>query len=453
MKEVSNDYIKNSEDIITTYGPSYSNKIDKEPPIINIKQKTYTIKAGDDISFLKDVTASDIIDGNVTNKINSNINEIDFSKEGIKKIEYTVSDSSGNVATEYVYVTVKEDNTDLIRFGQVGIILILIIACIFLTRYLRSIKLERRFSKYTINSSKNKSISLFDNIYLSYIDFINKLSKTLSKSKFISDRSKRYEKYTTAFDIKDTFIIMSRKIILGFIFVVVIIIIELLQSKLATSIEMLISFIIGFYTLDVVYIFKYSRHRKKIENDMLDAITIMNNAFKSGMSITQAVKLVSDEIKGPISKEFKKISLDISMGLDVEVAFKRFSNRVKSSEAMYLTASLSVLNKTGGNIIKVFNSIEKNMFSRRKLENELKSLTSSSKLIMYVLILVPPLFIVFINLINKEYFEPLFNTGLGVVLLVVMLIIYISYIFVVKRVLKVRGIKWVIKEKYIELKI
>ena len=42
--------------------------------------------------------------------------------------------------------------------------------------------------------------------------------------------------------------------------------------------------------------------------------------------------LVSKEINGPISKEFSKISTDINMGLDIEIAFKRFSKRVKSEE-------------------------------------------------------------------------------------------------------------------------
>ena len=140
-------------------------------------------------------------------------------------------------------------------------------------------------------------------------------------------------------------------------------------------------------------------------------------------------------------KEFKKIGMEISLGLDMETAFKRFSDRINLSEAVYLTASISVLNKTGGNIIKVFNSIEKTIFNRKKLEQEFKALTSSSKLIMYVLIIVPIAFVVFISLINKDYFKVLFNNPLGIALLFIILIIYITYIVVVRKVMKVRGIK------------
>ena len=435
MEELSKNSIK--DEVEVTYTPSS----DKERPIINIKQKTYKIMVGEEINFLDDVTASDIVDGDLTDKITTNIDQLDFSKEGIKKVEYIVSDRAGNFASETVYVTVKKDNKELIRFGQLGILLIILILLIFLNKYIRSLKLEKRFSKHTINSSKNKSISLFDNLYMQYTDFVNKFSKKLSKSSIIKNKSKKYDKYVTAFDIENGSTFIAKKVMVGFYFVLFVIFVELLQSGLAGFIDILISFIVGFYALDIIYLYKYSKYKKKIENDMLDAITIMNNAFKAGMSITQAINLVSKEISGPISKEFEKINIDISMGLDIEVAFKRFSKRVKTEEAIYLSSSLSVLNKTGGNIIKVFNSIEKNMFNRRKLENELKSLTSSSKLIMYVLILVPPLFIAFINLINNEYFTPLFNNILGSILFVIICLIYITYIIVVRKVLKVRGIR------------
>ena len=416
-------------------------KIDKESPIINLTERTYKIKTNENLN-IKDITASDAIDGDLTTSIKSNINTIDFSKEGIKEIKYSVSDNAGNTATQTVFVTVKQDNTNLIKLGQVGALIVLVTIIIFLCKYIRSIKLEKRFSKYTINSSKNKSISLFDNLYIQYLDFVDKVCKVLSKSKFIKNRSKKYDKYVVAFGIdSDSIKIICKKVIVGFVYVIFVILLELIQSKLATSIQMIISFIIGFYTLDIIYYYKYIKYRKKIENDLLEAITIMNNAFKAGMSITQSIDLVSKELVGPISNEFKKISTEISLGLDIEVAFKRFSDRIKSDEAVYLTSSLSVLNKTGGNIIKVFNSIEKNMFNRRKLDQELKALTSSSKLIMYVLMIVPVVFVLFIGLINKEYFKPLFTHPLGIVLSIIILIIYVTYIIVVRRVLKVRGIK------------
>ena len=179
MEELGIDVLDEVESTIT---PSS----DTDKPIIYTKEKTYVIKAHDNFDFLYDVTATDATDGNITNKITNNISDLDFTKEGVKKVIYSVSDNAGNITEEIVYVTVKKDNTSLIRLGQFGLLLVLLVAIIFLYKYIRSLKLEKRFSKYTINSSKNKSISLADNLYVQYTDFIDKLSKKISKSKVLS---------------------------------------------------------------------------------------------------------------------------------------------------------------------------------------------------------------------------------------------------------------------------
>jgi tight adherence protein B len=130
--------------------------------------------------------------------------------------------------------------------------------------------------------------------------------------------------------------------------------------------------------------------------------------------------------------------MEIAFGLSIEEVFKRLSNRIQIEEVTYLTASLAILNKTGGNIIKVFSSIEKTLFAKKRLKLELNSLTGSSKMIVYVLFLVPIFFILFISLISPSYFEPFYTTTLGFILMGIILTIYIIYIIVVNKVMKVR---------------
>lgn len=59
--------------------------------------------------------------------------------------------------------------------------------------------------------------------------------------------------------------------------------------------------------------------------------------------------------------------MEINVGLSIDIVFKRFAERIKLEEATYLTAALTILNKTGGNIIKVFSSIEKTLFNKKNL--------------------------------------------------------------------------------------
>ena len=172
------------------------------------------------------------------------------------------------------------------------------------------------------------------------------------------------------------------------------------------------------------------------ENDLLKAITIMNNSFKSGRSIMQSIELVSSELDSPLGLEFKKMYVDLNYGLSLDVVFKRFEERVKVNDAKYITTSLTILNETGGNIVKVFESVEKTFFNNKKLKDELNNLTAASKFLYYVLLFIPIVFIIFIYLLDNTYFNPLFNSSLGILIVITCLILYITYIIVIKRIMK-----------------
>ena len=309
-----------------------------------------------------------------------------------------------------------------------------------LLRYMNSVKKEKRISKYTIEPLKDKSLSVVDRFFKFYFNLVSKLTPYFKKSYFLSKYSKRFEKYigTVDFNHKEAISFVVTKTFIGMIFLLIALVSKTLHSDILHIYEMIIPFGIGFFIIDVLYFTKYKIYRSKVENDLLQAIIVMNNAFKSGRSIIQAIDLVANELEGPIAEEFKKMSLEISFGLAIEDVFQRFSERIKLSEVSYLTASLSILNKTGGNIIKVFSSIEKTLFSQKKLKLELKSLTGSSKIIVYILFVVPILFVTFISIIDPTYFLPLLTTPLGLIITFVVITVYIIYIFVVRKVMKVR---------------
>ncbi len=321
------------------------------------------------------------------------------------------------------------------------LIMILLVGIIFyLILYNKSLKLERRISKYSIDSIKDDTVSLFDMLHDIYLKYVEKLSNTLKKSNVIKKYSLKYNKYLTYEDNNDkgAMDFVSNKVYISLLFVVIIIFARIIEGKVPSFIDILVSLLLGFFLIDIYFkIYDYFK-KKRIEQDLLNAIIIMNNAFRSGMSMMQAIEIVSKELKGPISQEFKKMHLEIGYGLSLDVVFERFSKRVESEEVNYITSSLSILNKTGGNIIKVFSSIEKMLFDKRKLKQEMKSLTSSARMISKVLLAMPILFVVIITLLQRDYFKILITTNLGNVLLFMIVLLYALYALIVKKIMKVR---------------
>ena len=323
---------------------------------------------------------------------------------------------------------------------QTIIMLVLAFVIFYLVIYNNALKIEKRIAKYSIDSIKNNTVSLFDLLTNYYLKVVAKLSSLLKKSVVLKKYSDRYSKYISYDNMKNTIPMdyVSNKFIICFAFILIISFARIIEGVMPSLVDVLISGLLGLFLLDIYFMFTNMIKRRQVEQELLNAIIIMNNAFRSGRSTMQAIEIVANELKGPIKQEFKKMHLEISYGLSLDVVFDRFSKRVNSEEVSYITSSLSILNKTGGNIIKVFASIEKMLFDKRKLKQEMKSLTSSATLISRILLLMPFIFVVLISILNTSYFMPLITTSVGNIVLGIIILIYALYAYFVIRIMKVR---------------
>ena len=295
----------------------------------------------------------------------------------------------------------------------------------FILDMFRDSYIENRFSPYSLNSSKYSYTPFFEKIYSYIFKVIKRISALCKKSVVLKKYSEKYEKYIRYEQRQNIEAIdyIGFKIFISMLTGLFYILASTLRLKF--NFAFLILFIIlGFFIVDIYFMIEYKIRTKNIEDNLLSAIIIMNNSFKSNMNIIQAIDIVKSELVGPISDEFKKISMDISYGLTLEKAFDRFYRRINVEEVKYITSSLSLINKTGGNIVKVFGSIEKNFYDKKKIKEEMTSL-------------VPIVLTIVLFFLNPEYFKPLLETGIGKVVILFIIILYVIYIFIVSKIMKV----------------
>ena len=410
--------------------------IDKEAPEINMSTKLLEINPTKDENIIS-CSATDNYSTNLTNKITNNADELTLNKIGNYTYTCTVQDEAGNIAKESATINVVPHSTT-IYIIQIVCLIVIFVLITKIIKLFRVVKLEERLDSFVIIPFEDDTITTSQKLRLIYSKFLKMFTSKLQKSAVASKYAKKLDKYVPVSVIhKSGYDILSGKIIIACALTVLAIIIKAFQFKLLGSMETLGIFVLGFFVLDIYLFAKYKVFRWTLENDFVAAITIMNNSFKSGRSIVQAIEIVSTEVKGIIGNEFKRMNLELLYGLDIELVFKRFAKRVDLEEANYLTASLAILNKTGGDIIKVFSSIERSLFDKRKLRLELNSLTSGSRIIVYILLGIPFLFVIVISLINPGYFLPFITTDIGRILLLFMIIYYIIFVVVVRKIMKV----------------
>lgn len=323
----------------------------------------------------------------------------------------------------------------VIRFILVIIVIIIVDLLIKLNK---AINVERRVSRYSINSIMNYDNNLGDTLRNKYNRFVKRFRKIFKKNGVFGRQASKYNKYIMAGDVVNVIDFIIIKLIMGICFVGLVIISLAIQGSVISFLGMIISFVFGYYIYDIYLYITNKRRKSKIKNDMLRAVILLNNAFKAGKSTMQAVEIASRELPEPISIEFKKIYQDLSYGISSDVAFSRFARRVNLEEARYISSSLIILNKTGGNIVAVFSAIERTLFEKKKLEEDLKNSTQASNLVVKVLMGVPIVFILIIYVLSPDYFEPLFSSPLGYMIIFIIFVMFLVYMYLLKKIMKVK---------------
>lgn len=318
------------------------------------------------------------------------------------------------------------------------LIILLIVVIDLVIKLNKFLSVERRISRYSVDSLMDNQGSIGDKLKIRYERFILKNRKKLKDNKAVLSQASKYKKYITIGDNINIIDFIIIKLVVGIIFVLLVVISFVVNGRLVSFLGMIISFIFGYYIFDIYIYFDTKHKKKRIKNDMLRAVILLNNAFKAGKSIIQAVYIASQELPAPICYEFTKIYQDLSFGISSDVAFSRFANRVNLEEARYISSSLTILNKTGGNIVAVFSSIERTLFDKKKLEEDLKNSTQASNMVVKFLILIPVAFVIIIYLLSPTYFDPLFQSTLGYVIIFMACISFIIFVWLLNKVMKVK---------------
>lgn len=316
---------------------------------------------------------------------------------------------------------------------------ILLVITILLYIYLeikRNYDLKKRFDNITAKSINQKDTSLRSGINSIIQKFDLLLINIFSKVKLIEEYSFKYEIYSSI-NKNNNILTFVRKVEVGFLVACTYLVACILELSHFSLSLFLVIFVLSSYLLEISLHVRYKKRNIEIKNDLNNAVSILTKSFKAGKTTTQSINFLIKELDGPLKEEFKVVKQDLETGLGLAESFDRMNKRTNIEDLKYIASSLSLLSVTGGNIVKVFEMIEGELLSRKKLEDEFNSLTASSKLMYKILLVLPLVIIISMTVLNKDFFLPLVSSFVGIMILTVVVSLYILYIFIIKKILKV----------------
>lgn len=173
----------------------------------------------------------------------------------------------------------------------------------------------------------------------------------------------------------------------------------------------------GYFLPRLFVLWRRRQRLDRIDDQLVDALRLMSNGLKAGLSLQQALELAVRETKPPIADELARVVKEIHLGRLMDDALRRFAERVPLEDVRIVVDSILTLRETGGNLSETFDVVANTIVERKKVSGKIKSMTAQGMAQGFIMCLMPPGMLLLFSFIDPTYTEPLFGTLLGWVVL------------------------------------
>ncbi len=156
-----------------------------------------------------------------------------------------------------------------------------------------------------------------------------------------------------------------------------------------------------------------SKRKKMFLDAMPEAVELIGRALRAGHGLASGLRLVAEEMKGPIADEFGRVFEEQNLGIPIEMSLRGMADRIPAMDVRFFVIAVIIQRSTGGDLAEVLDKIGKLIRQRFELFGHVKALTAEGRLSGVVLLALPPGLLGFLSMSNYKYVEPLFNTPLG----------------------------------------
>lgn len=126
------------------------------------------------------------------------------------------------------------------------------------------------------------------------------------------------------------------------------------------------------------------RWRLSVDKNIPEFLRELSEAGRTGVTLTRALDLASKRRYGPLSTELENIVTKLSWGGNFEDSLKKFAERIETKLAKRTSILLTEINRSGGDIKDVLDTVSRHIRELQTIEDERRSQLRTYVAIVYI---------------------------------------------------------------------
>ena len=180
------------------------------------------------------------------------------------------------------------------------------------------------------------------------------------------------------------------------------------------------------------------RRQDRLRAELPDALDMLANSIRAGLTLPQALARNLRRFPERIGAEFARILCDTRLGYSIGTAFDNFGERLPIPEVRMVVIASKIGVSHGGNLAESYAMLSALVRDNLAFEEELRAMTTEGRMQALVMSCLPFALLAILFLVRREIVLPLFQTGAGLVTLLVMTAMQaVAYVWI-RKIVEVR---------------
>jgi tight adherence protein B len=172
-------------------------------------------------------------------------------------------------------------------------------------------------------------------------------------------------------------------------------------------------FIIGPVVPITIAMVKRSKRQTQIMEQLPGMAEALARVARTGRNIAYSFRAVAADTPSPLGDELRLVVRRTEMGMDLGNAVHDLTDRTGVTTLTMFSSAVGVHQDTGGDLIQVLERLATAVRDRLHFVNRLRAATVASRLGAMLMLIVPPLVVLFFTLSRENYIEDLVGSFWG----------------------------------------
>jgi len=163
---------------------------------------------------------------------------------------------------------------------------------------------------------------------------------------------------------------------------------------------------------------RIARRTTHFERSLIDALELAARSLRAGHPLLGAFHLIAEEVPPPIGDLFGRVCQQQDLGVGMDEALRAIAEKHTSDDLKLFATSVVIQLRSGGNLADMMMRLANVIRERNKLTRRVRVLTSQTQFSKRVLLALPFFIFVLLNVVNRAYMQPLYETFAGTMIMV-----------------------------------